>query len=248
MTEITKGMPISEFKRPDGIVEQRVDAYSGMLPGPGTVKTVSEMFIKGTEGSLRRDDMHAGVDIDQATGLLWADGCTGPKVSKEYLDFSQMEPRFPQWQRYTEGWAQRAAKGSGVRGGPKRTPTAYFFDGRLVPFGRSWGGKFAPTKVCSAVIPCPPGGGPPTPRPSKIVPCITPKPTPPGPTPTKGGNPHTNPPTILPAVTGGTGAAATAIAPAVFLPFLVPLITLLIGRRFKLDRPGRPLIPRRRRR
>jgi membrane peptidoglycan carboxypeptidase len=249
ITEVTKGMPIASFKEPDGIVEQRVDAYSGMLPGPGTQKTVTELFIKGTEDSLRRDDMHSAKDIDKATGMLWNDGCTGPRVGQEFLDFSKMEPRFPQWQKYTEGWAARAAKGPGVRGGPKRTPTTYFFDGYLVPFGRTWGGKFAPTEVCSAVVPCPPEGASPTPEPTNAVPCITPQPTKtPKPTPTKGGNPHTNLPTIIPTSPGGTGAAATSIAPVVFLPFLVPLFTLLVGRRFKLDRAGRPIIPRRRRR
>jgi membrane peptidoglycan carboxypeptidase len=248
ITEVTKGTPITEFKEPDGIVEQRVDAYSGMLPGPGTVKTVSEMFIKGTEDSLRRDDMHSVKDIDQATGDLWQEGCTGPKVSQEFLDFSNVESRFPQWQKYTQGWAERAAKGSGVRGGPKRTPTTYFFDGFLVPFGRSWGGKFAPSDVCSAVPPtCQPGGGPPF---ESQEPCISPEPTLPGPTPTKS-NGHKTPLPTLPVQTGPAARGSpnpTGLAAVVFLPFLVPLFTFAIGRRFKLDRPGRPLFRNRRRR
>ena len=244
ITEVTKGTPITEFKEPDGIVNVKVDAYSGMLPGPGTVKTVSEMFIKGTEDSLRRDDMHSQKDIDQATGDLWEDGCTGPKVSQVFLDFSGVEPRFPQWQKYTQGWAERAAKGPGVRGGPKRTPTTYFFDGFLVPFGRSWGGKFAPTDVCTSVPPtCPPGNGGGNPFES-AAPCITPEPT--APTPTK-----TNRRTILPTLpvqSGALGAPATSgFAMAVFLPFFAPLFVFAIGRRFKLDRRGRPLIWKRRR-
>jgi hypothetical protein len=35
-----------------------------------------------------------------------------------------------------------------VSGGPKRTRTAYFYGGGFNPFGRSWGGAFAPTKKC----------------------------------------------------------------------------------------------------
>jgi len=243
ITEVTKGTPIAKFQEPNGIVERKVDAWSGTVPGPGTVQTVTEMFIKGTENSLPNDNMHDSKDIDSATGKLWEDGCTGPKVSKEFLDFSQVEPRFPQWQKYTEEWAARAAKGPGVRGGPKRTPTTYFFDGFLVPFGRTWGGKFAPTEVCSPVVPCEPGGGPPTPAPTGIV--VEPCPTP-GPTPTHGGGKPTPTPkkTILPSLpiqTGSTtGPAGTAIAPVVFLPFLVPLLTFAIGRRLKLERPGRP--------
>jgi penicillin-binding protein 1A len=238
ITEVTKGTPIAKFQEPDGIVEQNVDAFSGMLPGPGTVKTVRELFIKGTEDSLRRDDTHVATDIDQATGNLWADGCTGPKISQRFLDFSEVEPRFPEWQKYTEEWARRAAKGPGVRGGPKRTPTSYFFDGFLVPFGHTWGGKFAPTEVCTPVTECKPGGGPPTPEPSIIVPCITPEPTLPGPTPTKGGNGHTLLPSL--AIQTGTTARAgpVAIAPIIMFPFTLSLITLLIGRRYRPNRPS----------
>jgi hypothetical protein len=249
ITEVTKGTPIAKFKEPDGIVEKTVDAFSGMLPGPGTQKTVNELFIKGTEDSLRRDDTHQEKDIDQATGKLWQDGCTGPQTKGLFLDYSQVEPRFPSWQKFTEEWAARAAKGPGVRGGPRRTPTSYFFDGFLVPFGRTWGGKFAPTDVCAAVPVCGPGGGPPTPPPSIIVepcPTDTPRPTRPGPTNSKGK--PTILPTLLPNPEGTARAAPpTAIAPVVFLPFLVPFVTLLIGRRFKLDRPGRPILRRHRR-
>ncbi|HEX5239868.1 MAG TPA: penicillin-binding transpeptidase domain-containing protein, partial [Candidatus Limnocylindrales bacterium] len=152
MTDATKGTPIVEFKKPSGLVTETVDAYSGQVPGPYTVKTVSELFISGTQPK-QQDTLHVATQIDSATGLLWQDGCTGPQTTKGFLDFSHMEPAFPAWQQYTQGWAQRAAKGSGVRGGPKNDPTVYFFDGFLVPFGRTWGGSFAPTDVCT------PGGG-----------------------------------------------------------------------------------------
>src|SRR5438093_1553507 len=250
ITEVTKGMPIAKFKRPDGIVEKTVDTFSGMLPGPGTTSTVKELFINGTEDTLRRDDMHVGKQIDQATGKLWQDTCTGPMVEKEYLDFSHVEPRFPQWQRYTQGWADRAAKGSGVRGGPKRTPTSYFLDGFLVPFGRTWGGRFAPTDVCTAVVPCEPGHGPPTPEPSIIVPCITPEPSfaPPAPPPTRPATGHPTLPTIFPTATRPMPAAPPPSPPPAFFPFLVPLVTFFIGRRFRPARPSRPILPRRKRR
>ena len=246
ITEVTKGTPIAKFQRPDGIVERSVDTFSGMVPGPGTTSTVKELFIKGTEDSLRKDDMHVEKQVDQATGLLWADGCNGPMVNKQFLDFSQVEPRFPEWQKFTQGWAERAAKGPGVRGGPKRTPTSYFFDGFLVPFGHTWGGKFAPTEVCTSVQPCK-QNGPPTPVPSIILPCLTQEPTPPGPTPTKPGNGHTFLPS-LGLVTGTTGPPVVTIAPAAFFPLFVPLIGFVIGRRFQPKRPSRPIIPPRRRR
>ena len=246
MREVTKGTPIAPFKRPGGLVKVEVDAFSGMLPGPGTVRTVDEWFIEGTDKALRKDDMHSTQQIDGATGLLWQDGCTGPMVNRAFLDFSQVEARFPEWQRYTEGWAARAARGPGVRGGPRRTPTAYFFDGFLVPFGRTWGGRFAPTEVCSAQPPIceEPGGGPPTPEPSIIVPCVTEPPPPtedPGPTPTKGngGGPKPTPTKLA------TGPPSTQVQPApqpagltpfAFFPLLFPLVALGFARLFRPPR------------
>ena len=44
-------------------------------------------------------------------------------------------------------WGARAARGSGVRGGPKGTRTAYFYNGAFAPFGRSWGAPFAAHEV-----------------------------------------------------------------------------------------------------
>ena len=250
MTEISQNMPIAKFtdSRPGGLVTKEVDAFSGLLPGPGTVKTVDEIFIKGTEPT-RRDDLHVATAIDGATGLLWQDGCTGPKETRTFLDFSQAEPGFPRWQRYTQEWAQRAARGVGVRGGPKNTRTMYFYNLSFHPFGATWGGRFKPTEVCSPLVPCPPPGGPPTPEPSIVVPCVTPEPTPteshgggpptqePGPTPTKKPPKPGTTPTSGPS---GAGAATTvegAIPLGAMLPLLVPLVAVGIGRRFSPARP-----------
>jgi membrane peptidoglycan carboxypeptidase len=247
MTEISQGMPIARFvdHRPDGLVTEEVDAFSGLLPGRGTVRTGEEIFIEGTEPT-RRDDLHVETQIDSATGLLWQDGCTGPMETKTFLDFSQAEPGFPQWQPYTQEWAERAARGAGVRGGPKRTRTMYFYNLSFHPFGATWGGKFKPTEVCSALVPCPPEGFPPTPEPSIIVPCITPAPTEshgqptkePGPTPTKSNGKPTPTPllTILPAAIERV-LREGGIPPAAALPLLLPLVGLVLGRRF---RPARP--------
>ena len=186
---ITAGTPIVDFKAPKGIVRETVDAFSGQLPGPYTVKTWNEVFIDGTQPKAK-DTLHVPTEIDSATGKLWQDGCDGPMVSKGFLDFSSMEPAFPAWQQYTQGWAQRAARGPGVRGGPKKTATTYFLDGFLVPFGRTWGGSFAPTDVCQpGGENCGPGhgGGPPDASPTPC-PSVSPTATP-GPTPTKGGKP-----------------------------------------------------------
>jgi membrane peptidoglycan carboxypeptidase len=253
LTEISQDTPIAKFKRPDGLVDVTVDAFSGMLPGPGTVKTIKEIFIKGTEPK-QTDNLHVKVQIDSATGKLWQEGCTGPMVEDLVLDFSQAESRFPQWQPYTQEWAQRAAKGPGVRGGPKKTRTMYFYSLGFHPFGATWGGKFKPTEVCQAVVNCPPGVDP-TPGPSGEAPCI-PQPTPthgnprtPGPTdtpgPTKPGKPTPSPtqgtPTgASPAVTGsGTDGLAFAMFP------LAPFAAFAIGRRLLSGKPGTPKRTRR---
>jgi penicillin-binding protein 1A len=188
LTEVSQGLPIADFKPPSGLVRAKVDAFSGMLPGPYTVGTVNELFIKGTVPT-KQDNLHVLVDIDQATGLLWQDGCTGPDVQQPFLDFSQVEPGFPQWQPYTQEWAARAAKGTGVAGGPRNDRTSYFYNFSFHPFGATWGGKFAPTEVCTAQQSCGPGNGngggnsgAPSPQP-----CPTPGPSgTPGPTPTHG--------------------------------------------------------------
>ena len=248
MTEVSQKMPIAKFQPPTGLVNVTVDAFSGLLPGPGTVSTVKEMFIDGTQPT-RQDNLHVSVQIDQATGLLWQDGCTGPQVTKEVLDFSQAEPTHPEWQPYTQEWAQRAAKGPGVAGGPKHTRTSYFYLSGFHPFGATWGGAFKPTDVCQPVTQCQGNqGGPPTPQPSVIIPCITPPPPTPNPS---HGNPHDTPtpiptktkvplPTILvPGQSPGAQPAAAAIVPIALFPLLIPLFTLLLGRRFKPVRPSR---------
>lgn len=245
MTEVSKGTGYEKFPRPDGIVEMEVDAFSGMRPGPGTQKTVTEMFIDGTQENVRRDDMHTARDIDAATGLLWDDGCTGPRVSRMFLDFREVESRFPQWQKFNQNWASRAARGPGVRGGPDRTPTAYFFDGFLTPFGRTWGGRFPPSEVCTAQPPVceEPGEGPPTPEPSDIVPCVTLPPEPtddpdPEPTPTKGNGGGGPKPTKTPAATILPTLVDPTLPPAsaVMFPIGIPLVALLVAR---LIRPNR---------
>jgi peptidoglycan glycosyltransferase len=202
MTEISTGLPVAQFKQPAGIVTAEVDAFSGLLPGPYTSATVKELFIEGTVPT-RTDDLHVELDIDEATGLLWQDGCTGPLVKLPFLDFSAVEPRFPGWQQYTQDWAARAAKGPGTAGGPDETKTAtsYFYSNGFAPFGKTWGGVFAPTEVCAPIEPppCDPGTSfdplaTPDPSGSPLpTPCIEPTPD-----PSQGGGPPTPDPSALP--------------------------------------------------
>ena len=191
LTEISAGLPIRDFVRPDGIVEAEVDAFSGQLPGPYTVRTVKEIFIDGTVPK-KVDELHATLDIDEASGKLWQDSCRGPKITSGFLDFSKVEPLFRQWQPATQGWVERARRGAGVAGGIENAKTIYFYGSGFYPFGRTWGGTFAPTELCDSK-PEPPkcngngggggggggGSGKPDPSPTpEPTPCIEPTPTP----------------------------------------------------------------------
>ncbi len=179
MAEVSKGTPIAAFKAPKGLVTATVDAFSGMKPGPFTTKTVKELFIPGTEPT-QSDDLRRTVDIDTASGKLWQDGCVGPMKTIGALDFSQVDADHPSWQKADNGWARRAARGSGVGGGLKGSATQFFYGSGFYPFGRSWGGSFAPTELCPLAPPSPtPCDNPfglfcPTPPPSGA-----PEPTPP---------------------------------------------------------------------
>jgi penicillin-binding protein 1A len=212
LTEVSHGLPFAHFadSKPNGLDTVTVDAFSGMLPGPFTTKTVDELFVAGT-APTKQDNTKRVLDIDSASGLLWQDGCAGPQVQQGFFDVSQLEPKFPAWQKYTRDWAARAARGTGVRGGPEGTRTAYFYGSGFYPFGRTWGAPFAPSRTCtpapaspSPTISCDPVTGlcvtvPPSESPSpseSAAPSPTAKPTPtpkptakptpkPTPTPTK---------------------------------------------------------------
>jgi membrane peptidoglycan carboxypeptidase len=174
LTSISHGEPIASFKPPTGLVTAKVDAFTGQKPGPSTTKTVSEIFIKGT---VPKQSNAARVtrQIDAKTGLLWQDGCVGPKVTKSYFDISEVDSAFPAWQKADRNWASRAARGSGVRGTSKGTRTSYFYNGAFAPFGRTWGASFPPSRTC----PLAPVGPPPC-DPLVTFPCPSlPPPTPP---------------------------------------------------------------------
>ncbi|MGZ8437685.1 MAG: transglycosylase domain-containing protein [Candidatus Limnocylindrales bacterium] len=152
LTEISKGLPISDFHRPSDLETATVDAFTGLQPGPFTTATVDEIFIPGTVPT-QKETIRVTRRIDSATGLLWQDGCAGPMVNKGFFDLTQVDASYPAWQKADAGWGARAARGSGVRGGPEGTRTSYFYNNSFAPFGRTWGAPFAPTELCPVVPP-----------------------------------------------------------------------------------------------
>jgi membrane peptidoglycan carboxypeptidase len=165
LTQASKGTSIATFKRPKGLVQATVDANSGMKPGSFTRRTVKEWFIEGTV-PRKVDNTKNGITVDKATGGLWQEGCAGPKITRGFLDLSDVESEFPAWAKYNRGWITRAARGVGVAGGPARprTRTTYFYEHfSWTPFGKSWGAPFAPSKKCTIPVATPsplPSGDP----------------------------------------------------------------------------------------
>ncbi|MEO5940381.1 MAG: hypothetical protein ABIZ72_05440, partial [Candidatus Limnocylindrales bacterium] len=132
------------------------------------------------------DDLRRTVDIDAKSKLLWQEGCVGPMKTVGALDFSRVDANHANWQKADNGWARRAARGPGVGGGLKGTHTSYLYGSGFFPFGKTWGGIFAPSELCPLAPPptappcdnpfglfCPPASG--DPQPSR-GPGKTPKP------------------------------------------------------------------------
>ena len=163
--DLTRKQPIASFKPPKGVVQARIDAWTGGRPGPWTRDTVTEWFISGTQPGASRA-------VDQP-GLLYSQACGGWRVDPVK---AELGPR--QWDDDVLNWLFRARRGVGVVG-PYDTRTAYFW-------GRSgWGGsllgacapkpKPEPKESDKPPNDEPPGGG------GGRGPDPTPSPTPPPP-------------------------------------------------------------------
>lgn len=86
MEEALRGTPARDFVRPKGIVEREICETSGLLATPYCPRIRSEIFIQGTEPT-RADDSYRPIALDAATGLLWAEGCAGPRIERVYRFF-----------------------------------------------------------------------------------------------------------------------------------------------------------------
>jgi peptidoglycan glycosyltransferase len=123
MRDYTKKWPVTNFKRPKGVVEGRIDAWSGGKPGAWTHDTTEEWFIKGTEPGARRA-------IDEP-GLLYRVACGSWRVDPVKAELGPSS-----WRADVQDWLYRARRGVGVVG-RHDSATAYFWG------ERSWGGSLA---------------------------------------------------------------------------------------------------------
>ena len=228
MQDVTEGTPVTDFKQPGGLTWVNVDAYSGMLPGPYSAKTVREVFINGTVPT-QVDNTKVPTDIDTVTNTLWTWDCPGLKDTRSTLDLSQVDSGNPRFQSFDQIWIARARTGVGKRGGPNNGYTMYFYQtGFWTPFGATWGAPFPPTRRCTSTIGSPPPSPSETPTPAPTptqeptpVPTAVPTPTPtptPTPAPTAAPTPtrtptHTPKPTRTPRPTDAPTASPTAPVP-----------------------------------
>jgi membrane peptidoglycan carboxypeptidase len=118
--EYTRQWPVADFRRPGGLVQERIDRWSGGKPGPWTHGTVNEWFIKGTEPNARHPVDEAGLLYSRACGTWMVDPAKAELGPNSWLDD-------------VRAWTARARRGPGVKG-PYGSTTAYFFG------ERSWGG------------------------------------------------------------------------------------------------------------
>jgi peptidoglycan glycosyltransferase len=111
LTEVSKGLPFADFPgAPKALKKATVDAFSGKRPGPFTAKKVAEWFLPGTAPS-EVDDTKIAIEVDEATGGLWQEGCLGPNVVKGFVDANAYEPGFPTWQAANRKWFAKAKSG-----------------------------------------------------------------------------------------------------------------------------------------
>ncbi len=95
MDEALKSRPVLAFVRPPGIVEAEICDTSGLLATEDCPRQRSEVFVAGTEPT-RTDDSYRPILLDNATGLLWTDGCYGQPVERV---FRILPPDAQEWGR-----------------------------------------------------------------------------------------------------------------------------------------------------
>lgn len=89
MRAVLRGVPISQFIEPEGLVHMTVCEPSGLLPTQYCQRTRAEVFIDGTQPTLP-DNIYQPFIIDRTTGLL-ADENTLPedRVERVYMVLPQ---------------------------------------------------------------------------------------------------------------------------------------------------------------
>jgi membrane peptidoglycan carboxypeptidase len=123
MRDYTKDWAVTSFRRPQGLIKTRIDAWSGGRPGPWTRDTTSAWFIRGTQPGGRN-----AIDRD---GMLYRVACGSWRVDPVKAEIGPAS-----WRADVANWLARARRGVGVTG-RYDSSTAYFWG------ESSWGGPLA---------------------------------------------------------------------------------------------------------
>jgi peptidoglycan glycosyltransferase len=118
LQEATSKWEVTDFARPDGLVQAKIDPFTGLKPRPGD-KSIDEWFIANTEPRDSVPEGACGQAILELPGIH--------------------EHEFANWMAADLDWLNRAKRGPNVSGGVNKTRTAYFYNGAFKPFGNSWG-------------------------------------------------------------------------------------------------------------
>ena len=215
LNEATADWAINPLPRAGGLTTVQVDPWTGFLPAPGQ-RAVPELFIPGTEPTRT---------VGSASGLC----------GENLLAATGWETRFDNWLAADRNWIARAQRGPGVRGGPDRTRTSYFYNTRFNPYGRSWG-PLIDGAGCGTPAPSPTCFPAPTPDESGIVPSFE------LPTPLESGVPAAEPcPTPIPTETPTPTPAETPPPPIETPPLPTPEVITPIPS-LPIDTPP-PVLP-----
>ena len=150
LQEASATWPVEDFAAPaDGLTQVDIDPWTGLLASPGG-PSIKEWFIAGTEP---KDRLSAGVCGDAVLSQVGYEG------------------RFSNWLAADRDWLRRAEIGAGTAGGPDRSRTSYFYNGRFQPYGASWGPLFG-GEGCASPSPSPSCIPLPTPDASGVIPSI----------------------------------------------------------------------------
>jgi penicillin-binding protein 1C len=94
LRSLLRGQPEEEFVQPDGIVQETICTYSGLLPTPLCDKTHLEWFIEGTQ-PMQPDTIYRQIWLDVATGALAND--TTPSTRRKPVTVLDLPPAAQRW-------------------------------------------------------------------------------------------------------------------------------------------------------
>lgn len=103
MVEFLEGEKDEPFVRPEGIVEQDIDALTGFLPYE-TAKVRKEIFIKGTVPSAH-SDMYERIKVCQADGKKAGKACEESGNYEEKV-FVRLKDPLAEWQSFVNKWLE----------------------------------------------------------------------------------------------------------------------------------------------